>query len=625
MDIAAEALRKTNFTTIDWVIVICYPMISVVIGLVVRKYIVNMKDFVCAGQSLGTCLGIATLTGTELGLITVMYSAQKGFTGGFAAFHIALAAGVVTFFVGATGFLLYRLRSMGVLTIPEFYARRFGRKTRILGGIMMAFGGILNMGLFLKVGSMFLVGITGLTDQNVPLPEAWGLPAIPALPAIMVFLLSLVLIYTCLGGMLSVVLSDYVQFVVLSFGLLLTTCLIILKLGWTNIFAGIEQFMGPKGFDPTIAEGGFGVEYIVWMGFLGLVGCGVWPTSVARALAAESPRTVKKQFMWASVSYLIRFLIPYFWGICAFVFIMTLDPELKGQFFPADGETAVKNLYAMPIFLGRILPPVIIGIISAGMIAAFMSTHDSYLLCWSCVLTQDVVAPVLDAGLGTKARTCFAAIFGDRLAAKAQIWFPTVFAVIFADSLSTKARIWLTRFFIVAIGLYVLYWGLLYKGKEDVWDYMAVTGAIYFTGAFAVVAGGLYWKRASSTGAVLALLAGSGAVLGLTPVQDGIDDFLTNVAVNRPSLEKTILAIPGVSVDDIEPKQKDPILREFWDRTDPQNPRLVRQTIRLEIPSARVGLISIALTILAMFFGSLFFPDKKQAAPESPETPRDQS
>ena len=167
-----EALSMTNFTPVDWVIVICYPLISLVIGVMVRKYIANMSDFVCAGRSLGTCLGIATLTGTELGLITVMYSAQKGFKGGFAAFHIALAAGIVTFIVGATGFMVYRLRAMQVLTIPEFYERRFGRKTRILGGIMMALGGILNMGLFLQVGSKFIVGITGLSATS------WALPTV---------------------------------------------------------------------------------------------------------------------------------------------------------------------------------------------------------------------------------------------------------------------------------------------------------------------------------------------------------------------------------------------------------------------------------------------------------------
>ena len=139
---------------------------------------------------------------TEIGLITVMYSAQKGFTGGFAAFHIALIAGAGTLLVALTGFVVVPLRKAKVLTIPEFYGKRFGRKTRILGGVLLAFGGILNMGQFLKVGSMFIVGATGLSDQG------W------ALPAVMVGLLVLVLIYTTFGGMISVILTDYIQFVV---------------------------------------------------------------------------------------------------------------------------------------------------------------------------------------------------------------------------------------------------------------------------------------------------------------------------------------------------------------------------------------------------------------------------
>ena len=61
-----------------------------------------------------------------------------------------------------------------------------------------------------------------------------------------------------------------------------------------------------------------------------------------------------------------------------------------------EGVAALDNLYSLPVFLGRILPAGLIGIITAGMVAAFMSTHDSYLLCWSSVLTQDVVAPLYE-------------------------------------------------------------------------------------------------------------------------------------------------------------------------------------------------------------------------------------
>ncbi|NOY81385.1 MAG: sodium:solute symporter family protein [Kiritimatiellaeota bacterium] len=517
-------LSQTNFTALDWGIVIVYLAASVLIGLAVKKYVGNMADYVSAGRTVGTALGVATMTGTEMGLITIMYSAQKGFVGGFAAFHIALVAGVVTLLVGLTGFLVVRLRELRVLTIPEFYERRFGRKTRILGGIMLTFGGVLNMGLFLKVGSMFIVGITGMSAHGY------------ALKLVMATLLVLVLFYTVLGGMISVIITDYVQFVVLSIGLLAATVLAVDKVGWDHVFQTITAQMGAKGYNPFLSEGAFGWDYVVWMGFLGLVSCALWPTAVARALAMESTASVKRLYKWSAVSFTIRFLIPYFLGICAFVFIMTLSPDLKSLFFPAadSGVKAMDNLYALPIFLGRILPIGMIGLITAAMIAAFMSTHDSYLLCWSSVITQDIVAP----------------LFGDRL--------------------STKGRILLTRVLIVIIGLYILWWGLFYEGKQDIWDYMAVTGAIYFTGAFALLLGGLYWKRASSTGAVLALVSGCSAILGLEPVQK---------LLNFPALEKAL---------------------------------------GFQFTGARVGLFTIVFTLTVMIAGSLLFPDPLKTEPASP-------
>jgi SSS family solute:Na+ symporter len=506
----AEVLAQTNFSWLDWGIVVAYLAVSVTIGLLVRRYVRTMADYVSAGRSLGTWLGIATMTGTELGLVTIMYSAQKGFVGGFAAFHIAVAAAVVTFFVGATGFIVCRLREMKVLTIPEFYEKRFGRRTRVLGGIMLAFGGILNMGLFLKVGSVFVVGITGLSQQG------W------ALPTVMTVLLVLVVLYTVMGGMIAVVVTDYIQFVVLAFGLIATTVLSVRALGWGTIFDTVVAEMGAAGFNPFIAEGEFGVEYVLWMVFLGLVNCALWPTAVARALAAESSGTVRKQYMWSSLSFLIRFMIPYFLGICAFVFLATRVPESAETLLGGAGSPdGMDSLYAMPVFLGRVLPVGLIGLVSAGMIAAFMSTHDSYLLCWSSVITQDIVAPLTRRGL------------------------------------STARRIRLTRILIAAIGIYILYWGLIYRGTDDIWDYMAVSGAIYFSGAFALLVGGLYWKRASATGAVCALVAGSSAVLGLSPVQTALG---------------------------------------------------------IRVSSARVGLCTIALTVLAMIVGSLLFPDRRPAA-----------
>jgi hypothetical protein len=73
MDSAAvEALSRTNFAAVDAVIVVAYLLISVCIGLAVKKYVSDMSTYIGAGRKVGTWLGVATMTGTEMGLITVM-------------------------------------------------------------------------------------------------------------------------------------------------------------------------------------------------------------------------------------------------------------------------------------------------------------------------------------------------------------------------------------------------------------------------------------------------------------------------------------------------------------------------------------------------------------------------
>jgi hypothetical protein len=72
--------------------------------------------------------------------------------------------------------------------------------------------------------------------------------------------------------------------------------------------------------------------------------------------------------------------------------------------------------------------------------------------------------------------------------------------------LSTRARLTLARVFIFLIGVFLLIWSLWYPLGQNLWDYMAISGAIYFIGAFVLLVGGIYWKRASRVGAYLALL-----------------------------------------------------------------------------------------------------------------------
>ena len=141
---------------------------------------------------------------------------------------------------------------------------------------------------------------------------------------------------------------------------------------------------------------------------------------------------------------------------------------------------------ALPTYLQQMLPVGVLGLLTAAMLAAFMSTHDSYLLCWSSVIARDIISPLVPS-----------------------------------ESSPEKQLKW-TRVFIVLIGIYVLFWGLVYHPGQDVWEYLGITGAVYFTGAIVVLTAGLYWPQASRMGARLSLYAGLAAIVGLTPIKKAL-------------------------------------------------------------------------------------------------------
>ena len=450
-------------------------------GIFMRKSVSSFSSFMIANQKLPLSLGVTSMLGTELGLITVMYNAQTGALQYFSAFHIGLFGFLVTLVVGLSGFVVTRLRDMNIKSIPEFYAKRFSQRTRIIGAMLLVIGGLLNMGIFLNVGAKFIQAIFGFEtgDQSLKL--------------IMILLLIIVLLYTMMGGMLSVIVTDYFQFIVLSIGLLFCVFYSILNLGWNNIFVSIEQ-ISKEPYNPFISKGN---SYIFWQIILAFVSAVVWPTAITRALTMDSSKTVKKQYIWSSISFLIRFLIPSFLGICAFIYYQ-------------DKIYDIDTLMLMPLFLSEILPVGLLGLVVAGMLSAFMSTHDSYLLCWSTIITNDIIEPLSKR------------------------------------KLPSNIKINISRFIIFILGLYILYWGLFYEGNDSIWSYLGITGAIYFSGAIVVLIAGIYWKKASEIGAIAALFGGLFALIGLEPIRKSFSITLAPEQIGLLSLFFTsILMILG--------------------------------------------------------------------------------
>jgi SSS family solute:Na+ symporter len=151
-----------NFTSLDWAIVVSYLTASVSIGWFGKRYIGNVSHYLVAGRELGVYVGIATLAATEIGTITFMYNAELGYKYGFSAFVAALISGLVMIIVGRTGFVISRFRQLKLMTVPEFFEMKYSRGLRLLTGVLVAVGGILNMGVFLKIEGEFLTIVSGI-------------------------------------------------------------------------------------------------------------------------------------------------------------------------------------------------------------------------------------------------------------------------------------------------------------------------------------------------------------------------------------------------------------------------------------------------------------------------------
>ena len=463
---ATPPVYVMNFAAIDWVIVIAYLAGSLLVGVMAKRFVGNLSDFLVAGRELGLHVGIATLAATEIGTITFMYFAELGYKAGFAAFATAAISGVVMIIVGQTGFVVKKFRDLKLMTVPEYFEVKYSRGLRILTGILVATGGILNMGVFLRIEGKFLTIVSGIDSKH--------------LVSVMVGILLLELVYTVLGGMVSVVITDFLQYVLLSIATILVSIYAVNQAGWGNITAKVTSVMGASGWSP-FENPKFGWSFLIWQVMLWFSMCACWQTTAMRMFSTNSAQTAKRVMTWTGVIFLGRGMLPMLWGICALTMFGTGAIGPDGSPAPVVNGETIEPIEAMPAMIAQLLGPGVKGLVVAGMLAATMSVNSSYLLGWSAVLSQDVIMPIR-AKLGQ-------------------------------GELSSKSQILINRLANLGVSLFVMFWGLYYPLSGAAYMYLTITGTIFLSGAFVSVVGGLYWSRANLVGGYCAMLAGAAGAI----------------------------------------------------------------------------------------------------------------
>jgi len=485
-----------QLTTLDWTIIATYLIGCMAAGLWMRRYVRSVEDFAVAGRSMDLNLGIASLAATEMGIVTVMFTAEMGFKNGFAGATPGVLFFLAMLGVGMTGFVIVPLRDAGVITIPELFEKRFGKSVRWLSGLVMALGGLLNMGIFLRLGGEFLVHAVGLDP-------GW-------LKLTMGTLLVLVLTYTILGGMLSVLITDYLQFLVMGLGIVLVSIWVIGTIGWSELVGGLADAYAAQPpassggimpildhpFNPLASVGGW---WLVWQMLLMVAGAVTWQPTITRVLSANSAATAKRIYCRTSFYFVGRFALPGLWGAAAFVYFWSHGGLPDGL----DSRTAT------PAFLGQILPAGLIGMLLAAMLAAEMSTDSGYLLTWATVIYNDLVMP------------CF------------------------RRPVSQRARLLTMRILVLAIAAFLLFYGLLYEIPGRAWDYVTVTATIYQASMLTLLVSVLYWRGAHRWGAYAAIVLGAAGPIAFLAINFG---GVQRVAPEVAGLSAFGLAFSGMLV-----------------------------------------------------------------------------
>lgn len=335
--------------------VAAFVILQTAVGLYVARRIAgSSKNFIVAGRGLilplAACTLMAQAVDTNATLGNTDLTSQFGFWAG-ASLPIGLAICLVV-----TGlFFAKPMNRMGLMTLPDFFRRKYGRSVEVMASAIM----ILSFSILLA-GNLVAGGYLFQTFLGTSY-------------AIGVLLLALILIvYTLPGGLLSDVYTSIIQIAAAFIAA-------IALLTWIGVNFGINipTGMGPLALDQlTVPANG---AYINWA-TLAALGLGnlVAIDFMQRVFAARTPNTARRACFAGAI------------GTLAIGLPFSVIALSSGNVFRSLGIGA-GNSPVLYTILQEAAPPLLVVLVLSGIVAASLSTGDGALLGVSAVSTRNIM------------------------------------------------------------------------------------------------------------------------------------------------------------------------------------------------------------------------------------------
>lgn len=419
----------------DIAVVVGYLVAMIAFGFWGRRRTRDRSDFLVAGRRLGPWLYSGTMAAVVLGGASTIGGVGLGYEYGISGMWLVVAIGsgilVLSLLFSA------RIQRLGVFTVGQMLELRYGSGLGAPSGVVMwAYTLVLAVTSTIAYATIFGV----LLD-------------IPRVPAIVIGGV-VVVTYSTLGGMWSVTLTDFVQFLIKTVGIFLVLLPIVLWRagGWDGLAAAVPA----DALSLTGIGGGTILTYFVTYGFGLLIGQDIWQ----RVFTARSPGVAR----WA--------------GVGAGVYCLAYG--VAGALIGTAAQVLVPGLTerddAFATIVGTVLPPGVAGLVLAAALSAVMSTSSGALLATATVFNQDL--------LGRFRRS---------------------------DTSSEDDEVARNRWAVAGFGVVMIVIACL---LQDVVAALTLAYGILVGGLLVPILGGLVWRRATRSGALAAMAVGTVATIG---------------------------------------------------------------------------------------------------------------
>ncbi|MEV8315415.1 sodium:solute symporter [Streptomyces sp. NPDC059900] len=426
---------------VDYTVIVVYLAGMLAMGWWGMRRAKSKSEFLVAGRRLGPWMYSGTMAAIVLGGASTIGGVglgyQYGLSGAWMVFTIGLGLLALSVFFSA------RIARLKVYTVSEMLDLRYGGRAGVISGVVMwSYTLMLAVTSTIAYATIFDV----IFDMNRTIAIILGG--------------SIVVAYSTLGGMWSITLTDMVQFVVKTIGvLLLLLPIAVVKAGG---FSEMKAKLPTEYFDPLGIGGETIFTYVLIYTFGMLIGQDIWQ----RVFTARSDKVARYGGTVAGTYCLVYAIAGAVIGTAAKV----MYPKLPSA--DAAFATMVKDE----------LPMGVRGLVLAAALAAVMSTSSGALIACATVANND-------------------------------IW-SRLRGVVKADGAGDEPHdeVKGNRLFILIMGVAVV---LIAIALNDVVQALTVAYNLLVAGLLVPILGGLLWKRGTAEGALAAIAAGGLSVIGL--------------------------------------------------------------------------------------------------------------